>query len=112
MKGIRSIRAFLALLFVCSMAVCGIHAQSLTTGDVTGTVTDASGAVVPNANVILRSEAQGNTQETTTNSNGLYRFSLLAPGKYSVTAKASGFETVVLQTSIARRQRVHCGRDA
>ena len=67
-------------------------AQSLTTGDVNGAVTDPSGAVVRNASVTLKSLDTGSTQTVNTNGSGFYRFSLLKPGSYSVSTVASGFQ--------------------
>lgn len=66
-------------------------AQTGTTGDLTGTVTDASGAVVPNAVVTLAS-ATGQSQEAKTNDQGQYRFSLLRPGDYTLTVNATGLQ--------------------
>ena len=68
-----------------------IPAQSLVSGDVTGTVTDPSGAVVANATVTLRNNRTGQTRTTTSNNSGAYRFSLLQPGSYTVSATAGGF---------------------
>jgi hypothetical protein len=75
----------LVLSSVCS-------AQSLTTGDITGTVLDPTGAAVPNATIKLTNTATGATQTTITNSTGAYRFALLNPGTYSVNASAQGFQ--------------------
>ena len=66
-------------------------ALSLVSGDLTGTVTDPSGAVVPNAAVALKNNGTGQTRTTTANNSGAYRFSLLQPGSYTVSATASGF---------------------
>jgi hypothetical protein len=66
-------------------------AQTLITGDVTGTVTDPSGAVIPRATVSLTNNGTGAGQETLTNGQGSYRFSLLAPGSYLLTASAPDF---------------------
>src|ERR1700737_913885 len=68
--------------------------QSLTSGDITGTVLDPSGAAVSNATVTLTNKDTGTTQTTTTNSSGSYRFSLLNPGKYSLSVTAPGFQNV------------------
>ena len=64
---------------------------SLVSGDFTGTVTDPSGAVVPNATVTLRNNGTGQMRTTISNNNGAYRFSLLQPGSYTVRATANGF---------------------
>src|ERR1700751_1383343 len=70
-------------------------AQNATTGEIVGTVSDPSGAVVAGAKVHLRSLAQSETRETQTGSAGVYRFSLLQPGKYELKIEAKGFESQV-----------------
>src|SRR5580658_7534597 len=76
-------------------------AQSLLSGDISGTITDPSGASVPGATVNLKSLDSGATQSDKTDSKGVYRFSLLKPGLYSVSASASGFETSQRQVAVA-----------
>ena len=58
--------------------------QTITTGDVTGVVSDATGAVVPNATVTLKFTDTNDTRTATTNGSGQYRFSLLRPGEYTL----------------------------
>jgi hypothetical protein len=77
-----------------------MFAQSLTTGELTGTISDPSGAVLPNVTVTLKSLDKGYTQTNITTSSGLYRFAFLAPGNYSVTATAPGFKTSSLTTAV------------
>ena len=60
-------------------------------GDLIGRVTDASGAVVPNAGVTCTNLATGVRGSTVANVSGEYRFSNLEPGAYRVTASATGF---------------------
>lgn len=67
------------------------RAQSTTSGDVAGVVSDPSGAAIPGATVTLTNNATSATKTTVTNSQGSYRFSFLAPGSYVVTATATGF---------------------
>ncbi len=93
MKRFSKFYALLALLLLASLMAPTAFGQSLVSGDVVGTVTDPSGAVVSNATVTLKSNDTGETRTTTTNSNGLYRFSLLSPGSYTITATAPGFST-------------------
>ena len=77
-KRLASVLALLAImaLFLPSLAL----AQNIVTGGISGTVTDPSGAVVPNAKVSLKNSATGETQSTNTTSTGLYNFPLLKPG--------------------------------
>jgi len=78
-----------------------IFAQSATTGEISGTVTDPSGAVLPNVAVTLKSVDKGFTQAGTTNSQGAYRFSLLSPGNYSVSATAPSFKTTTVAQPVS-----------
>ena len=67
----------------------------LTTADILGTVTDASGAVVPGAAVVLTNTGTNETRTAATNASGEYTFSLLPVGHYSVSVKAAGFEASI-----------------
>jgi len=67
--------------------------QTITTGDVTGTVTDSTGAVVPGATVTIRDLATNEVRDSITNGEGRYRFTFLKPGRYSVSAASSGMKT-------------------
>ena len=87
----KKLYALITLCLVICLTAPGAFGQSLTTGDVSGTITDASGAVTPNVTVTLRSIDRGETRTTTTSGSGLYRFSLLPPGNYAITAEAPGF---------------------
>ena len=69
-------------------------AQSSGTGALSGTVTDPTGAVVPNASVTATSADTGQARTTTTAADGTYRFNLLPPGEYKVKFEASGFKNV------------------
>ena len=94
------ITGMLALLVIALLIAPSLVAQSLVSGDLTGTVTDPSGAVVPNATVVLKNNATGATHTTTTTSSGAYRFSLLPPGSYTVSASAQGFSKAEEMTSV------------
>lgn len=88
MKHLREMCALLALL-VASCA--GVYAQAVT-GTVLGTVTDSSGAVVPNAKVTLTEVNTGTMHDGQTNASGNYTFADLPEGNYSVTVEATGFK--------------------
>ncbi len=67
-------------------------AQSITSGDVTGTVTDPTGAVVPGASVTLTNISTNVSNKGTANSDGNYRFAFVLPGTYKLDVTASGFQ--------------------
>src|SRR5580698_1691611 len=85
-------KILLILLSVACMATVAFG-QTETTGDLTGTVKDASGAVVPGASVTLKSLSTGETQTVTSNGSGDYRFPLLKPGSYQVSAISSSLKS-------------------
>jgi len=62
-------------------------------GAITGTVTDATGAVIPNATVTASNDATGVATSRKTSSAGVYQISPLIVGTYSVTVSADGFQT-------------------
>ncbi len=68
-------------------------AQTLTTGDTLGVVTDTTGAVVPDAKVTIKSLDSGESRTETANGQGEYRFSLLKPGIYELSAATSGLKS-------------------
>ncbi|MBY0503629.1 MAG: TonB-dependent receptor [Bryobacteraceae bacterium] len=83
------------LLVAFSLAT--LSAQSTATGTIEGVVLDATGAVVPNANVKLNSAARGGQREVKTADTGNYRFDQVTSGIYTVTIEAAGFARVELK---------------
>ena len=69
-------------------------------GAIRGTVTDATGAVVPHAAVQALDVDRGQTYDTFTDAGGQYQFNSLPPATYNVTARNTGFQTET-QTSLA-----------
>jgi hypothetical protein len=91
----------LALVALSALLLCSVaFAQtSVSNGSISGTVTDASGAVVPNAKVTMTGPT-GQTVHATTSGAGTYSSGALVPGTYSVRAEAKGFKTMQLSVDV------------
>src|ERR1700686_322758 len=91
---------YLAVLFL--LAGCFLSTPAYTQvryGSVVGTVSDPTGAVVPNATVTLTSKDTGVARESKSDEGGRYSFVNVLPGKYDVKVTAPGFRTLA-QTDI------------
>ncbi len=86
------VRRFLVFILALCISV-PMLAQSSTSGSIAGTVSDGTGPV-PGVTVELLSPAIQGTKVATTDSSGEFRFSLLNPGVYQLTASLSGFSPV------------------
>jgi hypothetical protein len=84
----------LLLLLIIGMFV-GVHAQSSTAGNITGTVRDQQGAAVANVEVTIVDEKTGASRTAKTNDDGFYSAPGLAAGVYSVSAAPNGFKKTV-----------------
>ncbi|MDQ1473425.1 MAG: hypothetical protein QOJ99_4905, partial [Bryobacterales bacterium] len=91
-RGVTSVHIFVALLVALVWAPGSALAQVLY-GSVVGSVADASGAVVTNANVTLANEATGQSRDTNTTNDGTYSFTDVPEGVYTLTIAAKGFRT-------------------
>src|SRR5712691_11677130 len=78
------------------LIVLGVATAIAQTGssNITGSVRDVNGAVVPGATVTAKNEATGVTSTQTTTDSGLYAFSSLPVGKYTITVEKQGFKTL------------------
>src|SRR5260370_10009735 len=65
-----------------------------TTGDIDGTVTDQSGAVLPGCAMTLTNQATGAVRKTTSNAQGNYSFLNLPVGSYTINATKEGFKAL------------------
>src|SRR5258708_25186169 len=92
-KSVVTLGVFLAFVFCFSVSV-PVHAQ-VTGATLSGTVTDASGAVVAGAQISVKNTATGDTREFTADSAGSYTAPNLTAGTYEVRASAKGFSTAV-----------------
>src|SRR5579864_1866365 len=84
-----------ALLVIVGLLAASQCAAQLITADILGTVTDAAGAVVPNAKVTVVNTATSATRTLQTNGSGDYVFNLLPPGSYTVTVESPSFKKSV-----------------
>jgi len=94
----------LALLLAAVFCAPQVPAQTQTTGEITGVVTDPSGALVSAAKVTLTDNAKGSTQTTVTNKDGVYHFQLLNPSNYTVSVTSSGFQETKKMLTVALGQ--------
>src|ERR1035437_8267871 len=82
---------FCLALFQLVVAV-DVSAQVVTTGAITGTVTDATGANVPDATVTITNQGTGSSHTVTSGSSGFYSAESLTVGLYTVMVSKEGFE--------------------
>lgn len=82
----------LQLLISAIISICAAGAFAQDTGNISGTVADANGAVLAGATVKVTSLADASERTATTNSEGFFSISQLRPGAYRVTATQSGFK--------------------
>lgn len=85
-------------LLTCLCLPATMMGQAVSTGTVTGLVTDPSHAAIPGAKVTLTDTATGVTQATVTNDTGRYIFVGVQPGDYNVTVSKESFRTVKVST--------------
>jgi hypothetical protein len=85
--------AALLLLLLSPLALHTAMAQSATAGAISGTISDANGALLPNTVVTVVSTETGATRTVKSNSSGEYRVTDLEPGTYKATFIADGFQT-------------------
>ena len=83
-----------------ALACCMSAIAQAPTGIITGTVSDESGAVVPNATITITSKATGFTRTATSNAQGLFSAPALSAGEYEVRAEVSGFRTLVRDATV------------
>lgn len=110
--GRKALRLSLHLLLaaiVCAFSGAGGHAQEIT-ATMFGTVTDATGAVIPNANLTFVQTQTNFTRQTTTNAQGQYRAEFLPVGPYTLKVEATGFSQIV-QTGIVLTATEHAAQN-
>lgn len=95
-KILRNSGVLFAMLAVCFLVLSGFTYAQSNKGSIIGTVKDPNDAIVPNAKVTVTNNANGETQELTSNDNGDFAVTNLEPGNYQITVEATGFKKLVL----------------
>src|SRR5260370_35104435 len=88
----------LAFLLLC---ICLLLLAQAPVGNITGTVFDESGAVIPAVVVTITNKETGLTRNATTGGEGVFSISSLPAGIYEVKAEVPGFRTVAREATIA-----------
>jgi len=102
-------RIFRLGLACVGLACVGIAFGQAPTGQITGLVTDSSGAVVPNVQIRLTDAATQSRRNTLTNGSGFYTVTPLSPGEYTLETQKDGFQSIVrrnVSLSVAQTVRV------
>jgi hypothetical protein len=102
---LNTITACVRPLFLILAAVALLPAQVSSSGQIVGTVQDASGAAVPGVELALKSTSTGNSQTATAAANGGFVFNTLPPGLYQLSASAKGFEKAVYDGIVVNTAR-------
>ena len=90
---------------ILALIIFALPASSqIQNGEITGTVIDPSGAVVPDAKIVLQNLSTRYEIQTQTNSAGIYAAKELTVGHYKLTVEAAGFKTAT-----ASRRGIECG---
>jgi len=95
-----SLRRALSISLFFFVVAAGPAAAQKFTGDIGGTVTDASGAAVAGATVSVESVGTGLVRTTTTSETGTYRIPNLTVGRYKVSVSGSGFKTAIQESEV------------
>src|SRR5437899_2265880 len=89
----------------CCLTLHATAFAHVTTADVVGRVTDASGAVLPGVTVTVENAGTHETRVAPTSASGDYAFNLLPIGRYSVKIELQGFTTQTASLALAARDR-------
>lgn len=88
----RFLNVSLPAMCLLAAGVCA-YGQNTNAGEIRGTVTDTSGAIIPGVQVTIANTQTGITSSLTTNASGIYDALSLLPGDYTISFSASGFGT-------------------
>lgn len=98
------------LVVLAAIALVSPKVGAQSTSQITGTISDESGAVVGGAEISLENEGTGIRRQTQSNHDGSYLFPLLDPGRYRIVVRAEGFNPIAqsgLQLRVAQTATVN-----
>lgn len=93
LAALASLQRPLATSVLVGLGVTSLYAQTVVSGDITGSVKDPTGAIVPGSTVQLRSADTGETRSQNVSQSGEYRFTTLKPGTYEISASSTGLQS-------------------
>src|SRR5438876_6120312 len=97
----RRIACVISVLYLLLISP-GLRAQSTTDGAIAGTVTDASGAAVPNASVTVTNKGTNLVQTASSDESGYFRVANLQPGSYTTKVEAPGLASFTAENVIVQ----------
>src|ERR1700732_5237871 len=97
----RTVESMLFASILCLAVVISVPLRAQVTGaTLSGTISDAQGGAIPNANISAKNVATGISTDTTTNATGAYSIPNLNPADYEVSVSAPGFSTSVVKVTL------------
>src|SRR5947208_16562040 len=97
------------LVLLTALWSSNLFAQATATGNIQGTVTDNSGALIVDSEVTVVSKATGSSRSTHTSQTGTFRFDLMPAGNYLVTTSKGGFakSVTMLEVMVGQTARIN-----
>ena len=96
-RAITSLQCTLGLVLLLAASAGQVFAQAVNAGEIRGTVTDPSGAMVPGVNIAILNTQTGVRTDVVSNESGIYDALSILPGNYTVTFAKEGFARLVRQ---------------
>jgi hypothetical protein len=93
-------------ILLCLFLTCRASAQTIVTGGFSGTVTDPTGAIVPETTLTLTNFSTSESFVSNSTATGGYAFALLKPGDYTLAIKKDGFKTTSRKVSVLLAQNL------
>lgn len=97
---------FVLSLFVLAFLTCALSALAQYRAGIQGSVLDPQGSAISGATVTLTNKETNREQKVTTDESGVYNFLSLAPGRYSLSAEATGFKRQTLENISVAAERI------